>query len=415
MVPENHPASADAVKAINTNQANDKVRHGLSIVGTRTPSTTAVSDASNTQSLGYHAENNLPIAELPATPAASLMRTSITTTAELPALPYPPSCETNPHSTTESSSDETVGLAKVATSNDTGCAEFSVDGSTRSSENDPPLTIEPSSSKAIEVAKARTISTIETATALPNMVTDASLNQVVPTAREKNSAQEIINEILKKVWPTFAKRTSSNEKRDHDMNEILTMIERLNFWTVQYRITIFAEKRARSPGNTAKVSELPDGSDPVAVFHAIEAVSVAEYDAKLHRIFGQIRLVKAVKEKIDQGYKPKEALLLPGTMKIEYTKYFLQDMANSMTIGKPKNIQVKTWEKLRREHSAGRKWMQIIDTFRGEGAVFILLFAGESILLVMLLLLLAANSFCNGQMSAVTHFHTLTPISSEQR
>ncbi|KAL8935400.1 MAG: hypothetical protein Q9216_005447 [Gyalolechia sp. 2 TL-2023] len=215
----------------------------------------------------------------------------------------------------------------------------------------------------------------------PN-ITDGSKpsgRQEVPsTSKGRAEIQELVNEILKQVWPKFAGPKKSDEKRDKEMEEIMTTIERLNFWTIQYRLLIFAEKRIRSPSQVAKVSKLADDSDPVTVFHAIEAISAREYDAKLLRVYSQVRLVKAVRDKISKGFTPNEAQLRRGTTtKTEYPKFYLAEMAEDMTDGEPKNIRDRTLEKLRREYRAGKKWMDIIEDFNGEGIVFIILFASE--------------------------------------
>lgn len=194
--------------------------------------------------------------------------------------------------------------------------------------------------------------------------------------RKRKDVEHLETKIINQVWPHFSRRTSI-KKRDSDMIEILTMIERLNFWTIQWRILKFAERRLKTPGLTAKVSQLADNSDPVTVFHAIEASSATEADAKLHRIHGQVRLVKSIQHKIDQGYKPSEATLIPGTTMIEYPKFFRKDMADSMTEGESKEIKTKTLHRLDKEYKAGRRWIEAIDTFQGSGILFLFVLAGE--------------------------------------
>ncbi|KAL8647310.1 MAG: hypothetical protein Q9210_005634 [Variospora velana] len=192
--------------------------------------------------------------------------------------------------------------------------------------------------------------------------------------RKRKDVEHLETKIINQVWPHFSRRTSI-KKRDSDMIEILTMIERLNFWTIQWRILKFAERRLKTPGLTAKVSQLADTLDPVAVFHAIEASSATEADAKLHRIHGQVRLVKSIQHKVGQGYKPREATLIPGTTQIEYPKYFRKDMADSMTEGESKEIKTKTLKRLDTEYKAGRRWIEAIDTFQGSGILFLFVLA----------------------------------------
>lgn len=240
-----------------------------------------------------------------------------------------------------------------------------------------------------ETAQAAT-KTADVVQALPNRqptrATEASsevtssevaVNQefaVVP--HKQDEAEEWKNQLIRYIWPHFDEKYTV-EKRDQDLEEIMTMMVRLNFYAIQYRLCHFAEKRLKSPGLIAKVSELADNSDPVEVFDAIEASSVCENDAKLHKVYGQMQLVKSIQEKIKRGETPGEAKLLKNTLVSGYPKWFLQDMAEGMTKGEPKHIQKKTRDKLQREYQAGKKWMDTIETFNGEGIVFIFIFAGE--------------------------------------
>lgn len=384
---------ADLSEASNT---DERLEHRLSPVGTRSGSPRTTSDKTDSSALSP--ESALSVAELPAVSGISPMGGTITTAAELPAVKASRPLENMVPSGMEITFNTVTQVAGETTSYDAERAE-QTERPNGSSIEQTILTVTP---------QLPTVDHSVTMT-LPNNSDDSSIKEVVPASKKRNEAQEIMNQIVKQAWPKFSGRTKSDNKRDHDMDEIMSMIERLNFWVIQYRIIIFAEKRLRSPGIMAKVSELTDESDPVAVYHAIEASSAKEYDAKLHRIFGQVRLVKAVQEKVDRGYVPKQAKLLPGTLPIEYTKLSLQDMAEEMTNGEPKDVQIRTWEKLRREHQAGKKWMKIMESFGGEGIVFILLFASKYTSSGFVALSLFTDLYRNGQMSAVMLFRALTP------
>lgn len=220
------------------------------------------------------------------------------------------------------------------------------------------------------------------ANVVPNSAAHITKSRIVDkpemtlVSKRQGQARGLESQIIQQVWPRFQIK-SSIRKRQQDMEEILTMIERLNFYALQYRLTTFAERRVKTPGLMAKVSELADDSDPIAVFNAIEASSASESDAKLHRVHGQIKLVKSVREKIRKGYRPNEAKLLPGTNKSEYPKFFLSDMAEDMTKDAPQYIRDRTSNRLCREHQAGKRWMETIKTFNGEGIIFIFIFASK--------------------------------------
>lgn len=200
---------------------------------------------------------------------------------------------------------------------------------------------------------------------------------LVLCSTRRREVVDLETQLTNKVWPKFAGSTTL-KKRENDIAEILTMRERLNFWTVQWRILKFAEKRLRMPGPKAEVSQLTDKCDPIALFHSIEASSATEADAKLHRILGQVELVNSIQRKVDGGYQPKESLLLPRTLKSEYPKFFRQEMADSITEGESKEVKRKTRMKLDNEYKAGKRWLEAIKTFEGSGILFVFVFTVES-------------------------------------
>ncbi len=188
--------------------------------------------------------------------------------------------------------------------------------------------------------------------------------------------------LLQHVWPRFQHR-SNVKNHEQDAETILAMAEDLNFWKMQSGIHLFGKKRMESPRGggggavVARISELAGNPDPVAVFHAIEASSSTEHEARLHKVYAQVRLVRCITRKIDDGYRPKEAKLLPRTTRKQYPKFFLSDMADGMCAGEPKEMRDKKWVKLQREYNAGRRWLETMETFKGEGIAFVIVFAGE--------------------------------------
>ncbi|KAL8918215.1 MAG: hypothetical protein Q9208_007491 [Pyrenodesmia sp. 3 TL-2023] len=193
-----------------------------------------------------------------------------------------------------------------------------------------------------------------------------------------NEAQKetLKGHLLQHVWPRFKDR-SNLKHHEQDVEEIVTMTERLNFWQIKDGILMFGKKRMQSPGAIARISELAGNPDPVAVFHAIEASSSTEDEVRLHKVYAQVRLVRCINTKVDNGYKPTETKLLPRTTRKHYAKYFLSDMADSMCKDEPKEMRDKKWRKLCSEYDAGRKWLETMETFNGEGIAFIVVFAGK--------------------------------------
>lgn len=222
-----------------------------------------------------------------------------------------------------------------------------------------------------------------TAFAAPSVVAQVGTSEMVDQREvaliSGDEAQKEIFEshLIEYVWPQFEHRIKLGKRAQH-IEEIVAMTDQLNFWTIQHDLLGFAERRQKAPGVIARVSDLAKNSDPVAIFHAIEASQTNEIDAKLHRVYGQVRLVRSIEETIANGYEPSEATLSLRHKRKEYWGYFLSDMADSMCEGESEETRDKTWGKLCREYDAGKRWLDTIQSFGGEGIVFIFIFASTS-------------------------------------
>lgn len=202
--------------------------------------------------------------------------------------------------------------------------------------------------------------------------------EVALTCGDQAQKETLKGHLLQHVWPRFKDR-SNLKNHEQDVETIVAMAEQLNFWQIQGGIQAFGKKKKQieSPGAVARISELVGNPDPVAVFHAIEASLSTEHEARLHKVYAQVRLVRCITRKIDDGYRPSEAKLLPRTTRKQYPKYFLSDMADGMCAGEAKEMRDKKWVRLQREYNAGRRWLETMEAFKGEGIAFIIIFAGK--------------------------------------
>ncbi|KAL8719606.1 MAG: hypothetical protein Q9225_003407 [Loekoesia sp. 1 TL-2023] len=343
-----------------TNDGNESHKSKSSPIAARSRSSSNASENSSIDTIVLNTETSAPLAELPGITVASPKRSPAVALVELPAI------ET-PRVTKETAVSNPGFSSNTITQAETGAPNHSKEHKIQAG---GPLLHATTSTETQPIRSVPNLS-------LVTQSQKASEQVATSSNKKRDVVQQLESQIIERVWPRFSSQFNA-VRRVHNIDEIMTMFERLNFYTVQYRILTFAERRLKTPGFKAKITELQDDSDPVAVFHAIEASSATESDAKLHKVYGQIRLFTAVQGKCNKGYKPKEAELLPGTMKIEYPKYFLSDMADSMTQGEPKDVKERTWNKLRREYYAGKRWLETMKTLGGQGVVFIFVFANVS-------------------------------------
>ncbi|KAL8767632.1 MAG: hypothetical protein Q9209_005891 [Squamulea sp. 1 TL-2023] len=173
-------------------------------------------------------------------------------------------------------------------------------------------------------------------------------------------------------------RKMSPEKVDDSISAILGLCGNLNFDLIQEELLEFAELKLRTPSGRAPVTELPEDAEPIAIFNAIEVSAAHELDAKLHRVYGKMRLVKAIDEKVKKGCAPEGSEEAPEVDQCQLPGFYLGELADALCEGRPRSKRDQKREKLYREHLAGRKWEKLVKYLGGAGAIFIFVFADIS-------------------------------------
>lgn len=170
-------------------------------------------------------------------------------------------------------------------------------------------------------------------------------------------------------------------KVNQEIKELFVLCHKLNFDVVKHRLLEFAEQRQKDPSSRAQIANLAENAEPIAIFRAIQVSAANEADAKLHRIYGQIQLVKSINRKIEEGYTPKTLKDLDDRKDVLIlgpSGYFLDEMADEVWAGEQLELKGRTRARLRREYHAGRHWLKMIESLGGMGAVLVFVFAGMS-------------------------------------
>ncbi|KAL8866105.1 MAG: hypothetical protein Q9174_006489, partial [Haloplaca sp. 1 TL-2023] len=190
-----------------------------------------------------------------------------------------------------------------------------------------------------------------------------------------------LSHYLTNVLAPLVPRRIFPEKISSDIEAILIVCQKLNFDTIKYKLLEFADRRQKIPGSRARVTDLADAAEPFAIFNAIQVSAANEVDAKLHRIYGQLRLVRSVDAKVVQLMKEaKEQGRVYGDVVggngqlIKPNHLFLGEMAYQMCEEETQEVQTKMKGKMKREYAHGKQWVKMMRDMGGEGVIWVFIF-----------------------------------------
>ncbi|KAL8690133.1 MAG: hypothetical protein Q9218_004350 [Villophora microphyllina] len=193
-------------------------------------------------------------------------------------------------------------------------------------------------------------------------------------SQDKDMMRHLTYEFKNIILPKCPRRVNP-ERLDDDIDELMLVCQKLNFDTLKYKIMEFAERRMKNPNKKAKIADLTDSTDPSAIFHAIQISAANETDARLHRIYCQIRLVASIEKRIRSGTDPKSKQRAPSMQPSCLPGYYLDELADQMCEGDSGDVRRKIRSRLRREHNAGRQWIKMFKELGGEGVALVFCFA----------------------------------------
>ncbi|KAL8702518.1 MAG: hypothetical protein Q9201_004308 [Fulgogasparrea decipioides] len=197
-------------------------------------------------------------------------------------------------------------------------------------------------------------------------------------SQDPNMVQQLTYDFKNIILPKHPRRVHP-EKTDEDLQEALDLCPKLNFDTIKYKLLEFADRRQKKPGTKARIIDLEDNAEPMAIFNAIQMSAANETDAKLHRVYGQMRLVKSIDAQVAAIKDPEAHAALPDAKDPRPSGFFLSELAYNMCEDEPEEIRRKTKGKLKREYAAGKQWMKMVKDCGGEGMIFVFIFAGKCI------------------------------------
>ncbi|KAL8779989.1 MAG: hypothetical protein Q9213_006678 [Squamulea squamosa] len=201
-------------------------------------------------------------------------------------------------------------------------------------------------------------------------------NKRITLERQQAKAAEAAKKAARKVeLARTAEERKKERKEKTTTDSVLGLCPKLNFDIVKHRMLEFAAQRRKDPGSRAQIVDLAEDAEPVTIFQAIKISGVNESDAKLHGIYGQLRLVDSIDRKVKEGYTHEMYDNIQDIAKAELPSFYISEMAYKMCKGQSRNDKEKTERKLRSERNAGIQWLKIMNSLWGIGIVFVFVFA----------------------------------------
>ncbi|KAL8918774.1 MAG: hypothetical protein Q9208_007171 [Pyrenodesmia sp. 3 TL-2023] len=195
--------------------------------------------------------------------------------------------------------------------------------------------------------------------------------EVAIFSQDEATIQQLADDFKTDILPEYIEQINL-QKVDNGIKDLFLLCQKLNFDIVKHKLLEFAEQREKKPSSRAQIADLAENAEPTAIFHAIQVSAANEADAKLHRVFGQIQLVKSISRKLGDGYQFKTPWYRRSR---DDVSYLLQEMADEVCAGELPETQKRTRARLVREYHAGRHWLKMIKSLGGMGAVLVFIFA----------------------------------------
>ena len=170
-------------------------------------------------------------------------------------------------------------------------------------------------------------------------------------------------------------RSDSLVLRRTKTDAVFELMESLDFYPSQSKLADFLRNRlvkAKDIKMADKIKPMCDLENPDDIYRALLAASANTKVAKIYRVYGQIRLAKAIHELASE-----EVIINPGISKLMTHTWHLKQVA-ARSAGDvsdaEKGPKIKHFEE---EFYAGRRWIRINRWFGGIGFVIIVVTSGQ--------------------------------------
>ena len=202
----------------------------------------------------------------------------------------------------------------------------------------------------------------------------------VPTAYEMElglvqGEEEIHKLVMDKCMPlSSSHRANKHFDRKVELQVLFDICRKLPPRIVKACLLRELKSRIEVPGTRTQIRLTDNTSNSSDILDALQCIKGTTINAKVHRVYGQMKLFRSVQNDVKKGNVPYHSL----EPRVSAHRIVLEKAA-SLAAGKV-SLKERTERKnfFHDEYSAGRKWVDVCEWFNGPGIVLIFVTAGVS-------------------------------------
>ena len=185
---------------------------------------------------------------------------------------------------------------------------------------------------------------------------------------------EMQNYVMKECFPLGVNYRVNNKwfSKADDIRELFPLFRKLPFWIVKNKLLREMESRIMAPGQKTAIPSTADLIHPSDILDALQSIKMTTMNAKVNRAYGQMRLYKSVRSKVDAAYVPDNALTYGVAAHTSILAMMACHSAGKVS-EKERRDRINSFNY---EYDAGKKWLDVAKWFGGEGIVLIFATAG---------------------------------------
>ena len=166
--------------------------------------------------------------------------------------------------------------------------------------------------------------------------------------------------------------TQPDSKYREEVAKIWKIVTLLDFYKTKRDLAQHLESREKATDNELHARTDWDITDISKILDALQGIKRSTLDNKIHRAYGQTRLVLSVDAQVARGYRP------VGTSHRSDHLAILEELAYQKAGPVSKAELDQMAGSYVYEYHAGQKWLTIMDWFGGSGTVLVFVIAGKS-------------------------------------
>ena len=164
-------------------------------------------------------------------------------------------------------------------------------------------------------------------------------------------------------------------KREHEWQSVLNTCASLDFDRTKSVLLEYLRDRIKVPGGRMIMPSTWSMTSPDEIFGALQSMQFNTIDAKIHRIYGQIKFFDSVEESCSISRRQKARKATHNHVAPHLV--ILEERANKYAGEVTEKEKQKISNSYHYEYFTGQKWSQVVKWFGGHGIVLAFVCAGK--------------------------------------